>query len=240
MDDAWIILGLNFSWAPRYWPLMLQGLWLTVRLVALSGLIGFALALLVGLARVSRNPLVNGLALGFTSLIRGTPLLVQIFILYYGLGSLFAAFPEIRQTWAWPYLRDAFPYLVLALSLSVAGYVGEIIRGALLAVPRGELEAARAFGHQGIGLLRRIWLPRALQGIIPTLAGETVLLLKSTALASTIAVVDLVGAANRVRTNTLIAYEPLIAVAVVYLILTLIIEAGFRRVEAHYAGAYRR
>jgi polar amino acid transport system permease protein len=240
MLDGGIILGLNFSWVTRYWPLMLEGLWTTLVLLFWSGLLGFALALLVGLARISRNLLLNGAALGFTSIIRGTPLLVQIFILYYGMGSLFAAFPAIRQTFLWPYLRDDLPYLILALTLSVGGYVGEIIRGALLSVPKGEIEAGRAYGLSGFTLLRRIWLPRALQGIVPTLAGETVLLLKSTALASTIAVVDLLGAANRVRTNTLIAYEPLIAVAVVYFVLTMVIERGFKLVERRATRAYRR
>ena len=144
----------------------------TFWLMLWSGLLGFALAVAVGIGRTSPNWFINGPCYAFTSVIRGTPLLVQIFLLYYGLGSLFAQTPFIRQTFLWPYLRDGFWYVVLALTLSVGGYVGEVVRGALLSVPRGEMEAARAYGFRGFGLLRRIWLPRALQAMMPTLAGR--------------------------------------------------------------------
>ncbi|MGH8353163.1 MAG: ABC transporter permease subunit, partial [Pseudomonas sp.] len=160
---------------------------------------------------------------------RGTPLLVQIFILYYGVGSLFASYPLIRGSALWPYLREGFWYVTLALILSVGAYVGEVLRGGLRSVPRGELEAGRAYGMGRWLLLRRVWLPRALQILKPTLAGESVMLLKSTALASTVAVTDLLGAANLVRAQTLRVYEPLLAVAVIYIILAFLIEHGFSR-----------
>ena len=108
-----------------------------------------------------------------------------------------------------------------------------------MSVPRGEIEAARAYGFRGLRLLRRIWLPRALQSMMPTLAGETVLLLKSTALASTVAVVDLLGAANIVRAQTFRVYEPLLFVALAYFLATLAIERVFRVLEQRYAKAYR-
>jgi polar amino acid transport system permease protein len=230
---------MTFAWLERYVPLFLEGAITTFWLVVLSGILGFALAVAIGVGRTSSNWLINAPCYAFTSVIRGTPLLVQIFILYYGLGSLFAQTPAIRQTFLWPYLRDGFWYVVLALTLSVGGYVGEVVRGALLSVPRGELEAARAYGFRGVALLRRIWLPRALQAMMPTLAGETVLLLKATALASTVAVVDLLGAANRVRADTFRVYEPLLFVAVIYFLATLLIERGFRVLERRYARAYR-
>jgi polar amino acid transport system permease protein len=126
------------------------------------------------------------------------------------------------------------------LTLSVGAYVGEIVRGALLSVPRGEMEAARSYGFRGAALVRRIWLPRALQAMMPTLAGETVLLLKATALASTVAVVDLLGAANIVRAQTFRVFEPLLFVAVVYFIATLAIERGFLVLERRFGKAYRR
>jgi polar amino acid transport system permease protein len=230
---------MTFFWLPKYYPLLIEGLITTLWLVLFSGILGFALAVAVGLGRISRNRFIANICLGFTSVIRGTPLLIQIFILYYGLGSVFAAMPAIRQTFLWPYLREGFWYVVLALTLSVAGYVGEIIRGALLSVPRGEIEAGRAYGFSGFKLLWRIWLPRAIQSILPTLAGETVLLLKSTALASTVAVVDLLGAANIVRAQTYRVYEPLLFVAVGYLVLTLVIERVFRVYEQRVAKIYR-
>ena len=103
----------------------------------LSGIFGFALAVAIGVGRTSRNWLINGPCYAFTSIIRGTPLLVQIFILYYGLGSLFAQTPFIRQSFLWPYLRDGFWYVVLALTLSVGGYVGRgRARGAAVGAAR--------------------------------------------------------------------------------------------------------
>ncbi len=230
---------MTFFWLPKYYPLLIEGLVTTLWLVLFSGILGFALAVAVGLGRISPNRFIASLSLGFTSVIRGTPLLIQIFILYYGLGSFFAATPGIRQTFLWPYLREGFWYVVLALTLSVGGYVGEIIRGALLSVPRGEIEAARAYGFSGFKLLRRIWLPQAIQAILPTLAGETVLLMKTTALASTVAVIDLLGAANIVRAQTYRVYEPLLFVAVGYLVLTLVIERVFRIYEQRVAKIYR-
>jgi len=143
---------------------------------------------------------------------------------------VFASYPLLRGSWLWPYLREGFWYVTLALILSVGAYVGEVLRGGLRAVPRGELEAGRAYGMSPLLLLRRVWLPRALQILKPTLAGESIMLLKSTALASTVAVTDLLGAANLVRAQSLRIYEPLLAVAVIYICLAFLIEYGFSRV----------
>lgn len=230
---------MDFSWLPKYGWILVEGAWRTLLLVLFSGVLGFAGAVLVGFGRVSRNPFIASVSLAFTSVIRGTPLLVQIFIIYYGVGSLFASWPAVRETIFWPILREGFFYVVLALAISEAGYVGEVVRSALQAVPRGEIEAARAFGMVPFTILRRIWLPRALQSILPTLAGETVLLLKATALASTVTVIDLLGAANVVRAQTYRTYEPLLFVAVGYLLLTLAIERLFGRLERHYGRARR-
>lgn len=231
---------MEFSWLPEYSGLLLDGLATTIAILVLSGTIGFAIALLVGFGRVSQSPTIALPCLAFTSVIRGTPLLVQLFLLYYGLGSVFATIPAIRDTWAWVILRNGFWYVVAALAISTGGYGAEVVRAALRAVPRGELEAGRVFGMSGFLLLRRIWLPRALQAILPTLAGETVLLLKATALAFTVAVTDLMGAVERIRAVTFRTYEPLLFVALGYLLLTLLIERAFRGLERRYARAHRR
>lgn len=231
---------MDFSWLPKYGPLLVQGAWVTIKLLVVSAIIGNLLAVLVGFGRISRNWLVAKLALAFTSVIRGTPLLVQIYLIYYGLGSVFAAWDAIRATFLWDYLREGYWYMVVALAISTAGYTGEVVRVALLSVPRGEIEAGRAFGLSGFQVIRRIWLPRALSAVLPTLAGETVLLLKSTALAFTITVVDLMGAVNVIRAQTFRTYEPLLFVAVGYFVLTMLVEQLFKLVEARYARAYRR
>jgi polar amino acid transport system permease protein len=220
---------MDFEWLLTYQSYFVPALQTTLELLLYAGTLGFALALLVGFARLSTQPLIAWAALCFTNTIRGTPLLVQIYVLYYGLGSLFAEFPSVRESFLWDYLREGFWYVVLALAISVGAYVGEVIKGGLRGVPKGELEAARALGMPWLLMVRRIWLPRALQILLPSLAGETVLLLKSTALASTVAVMDVLGAANFVRSQTLRTYEPLLATALVYLLLALLIEFLFRR-----------
>jgi len=219
------------EWTLEYAALLGRGLQTTISLLLISSLLGFGLAVLVALARMSKNRLVAKASLFYTSVLRGTPLLIQIYIFYYGLGSLFAQFPLMRGSFLWPYLRDGYWYIVFALVLSVGAYVGEVIRGGLLAVPKGEMEAASAFGMTPRQSLLRVRLPRAMRLLLPTLAGETVMLLKSTALASTIAVIDLLGAANVVRAQTLQVYQPLLLVAGVYVCLTFLIEALFAFAE---------
>jgi len=219
------------AWIVEYLALLGRGLQTSISLLLISSVLGFVLAVLVALARLSKNRLVAKASLFYTSVLRGTPLLIQIYIFYYGLGSLFAQFPLIRGSFLWPYLRDGYWYIVFTLVLSVGAYVGEVIRGGLLAVPKGEMEAASAFGMTPRQSLLRVRLPRALRLLLPTLAGESVMLLKSTALASTIAVIDLLGAANVVRAQTLQVYQPLLLVAGVYVCLTFLIEALFAFAE---------
>jgi polar amino acid transport system permease protein len=203
----------------------------TLQLLSVSIIIGMLLAIPIGLVQVTGPRWLAVLARSFCTVIRGTPLLIQLWLLYYGLGSLFPLVPGIRESFLWPVLRDAFPYAVLAFSLSVAGYEGEVMRGAFKSVPKGELEAARAFGMSRFTVLRRIWLPRALQNVLPTLAGEFVLTLKATPLAATITVFDVYGVGSIVRQETYRIYEPLLLVAGIYILLTAIIVLLFRWLE---------
>lgn len=221
---------MNFAWLPEYLPILVEGFWRTLLLMFLAGLFGFLLAIPIGLAQTRRG-LLSTLSRGFTTTIRGTPLLVQVYLIYYGVGDLLAQTPEIRQSFLWPYLRDGFWYAVLAFTISTAAYEGEIIRGGLLAVPRGEIEAARACGMSPMLILRRIWLPRAIHVSLPALSGEAILLLKSTPLAATITVIDLMGAANIIRAQTFRVYEPLLLVAGVYIVLAVVIAVVFRYLE---------
>jgi polar amino acid transport system permease protein len=216
---------------PRYQAMILRGIGNTLILLVLTMVIGMALAIPLGLAQAVGPWWLAVPARGFCGLIRGTPLLLQLFLLYYGIGSLFPGIPGIRDSWAWPILRDAWYYAILGLSLSVAGYEGEVMRGAFKAVPHGQLEAARAMGMPRATIFRRIWLPQALQSVLPTLGGETVLQLKATPLVAMITVVDIYAVASRVRSETLITYEPLMLLAVVYMAITGVIVLIFRWFE---------
>ena len=205
---------------PKYQALILRGIGNTLILLVLTMVIGMALAIPLGLAQAVGPWWLAWPARGFCGLIRGTPLLLQLFLLYYGIGSLLPGIPGIRESWAWPILRDAWYYAILGLSLSVAGYEGEVMRGAFKSVPHGQLEAARAMGMPRFTIFRRIWLPQALHRVLPTLGGETVLQLKATPLVAMITVVDIYAVASRVRSETLITYEPLMLLAVVYMAIT--------------------
>lgn len=217
---------------PKYHALILRGIGNTLILLVLTMGIGMALAIPLGLAQAVGPWYLAVPARVFCSVIRGTPLLLQLFLLYYGVGSLFPGIPGIRDSMFWPILRDAWYYAVLGLSLSVAGYEGEVMRGAFKAVPHGQLEAARAMGMPRFTIFRRIWLPQALQRVLPTLGGETVLQLKATPLVAMITVVDIYAVASRVRSETLITYEPLLLLAVVYLAITGLIVTLFRWFES--------
>ncbi len=223
---------MRWDWLPNYYGLALAGIWRTIWMLVVTCAVGFMIAVPLGLAQAAGPRWLAWPAKAFCTAIRGTPLLLQLWLLYFGLGSLFPQFPWIRQSELWPYLRQAWPYGVLALTLSFAAYEGEVMRGAFAGVPRGQLEAARAFGMRRWKIFRRIWLPQAVSRALPTLAGETVLQLKATPLVATITVVDIYAVASRVRQDTFIVYEPLLLLALVYLCVTGIIVFAFRRLEA--------
>jgi polar amino acid transport system permease protein len=222
---------LQWHWLPEYAPLIVRGIWNTLWILALTVFLGTIFAIPLGLAQAAGPWYLAAPARVFCTLIRGTPLLLQLWLLYYGLGSLFPSIPWIRQSDFWPILRQAWPYAVLALTLSFAGYEGEVMRGAFKGVPRGQLEAARAMGMPRFTILRRVWLPQAFLRALPTLGGETVLQLKATPLIATITVMDVYEVANRVRRETLITYEPLILLALIYMAIAGLIVLAFRRME---------
>ncbi|XKE47287.1 ABC transporter permease subunit [Halomonas organivorans] len=226
---------MRWDWLFEYREAILGGLWLTLGLLVTTSVAGFLLAVPLGLMQVTGPRPLAWLARGFCTLIRGTPLLLQIWLLYYGLGSLFPYLPGVRQTWLWPYLTESWPYAFAALTLSFAGYEGEVMRGAFAGVPKGELEAARSLGMHPLTILRRIWLPRAVQRVLPTLNGELIIQLKATPLVATIAAVDTYAVFGRIRQETYLVYEPLLLMALIYLILAGLITLGFSSLERSWS-----
>ncbi len=231
---ALIVIYGRWGWLaePKYQTLIVRGITNTLILLVLTMGIGMAMAIPLGLAQAVGPWWLAAPARGFCGLVRGTPLLLQLFLLYYGIGSLFPGIEGIRESWMWPILRDAWYYAIFGLAISVAGYEGEIMRGAFKGVPHGQLEAAKAMGVPRFTLFRRIWLPQALHKVLPTLGGETVLTLKATPLVAMITVVDIYAVASRVRSETLITYEPLLLLALVYVVITAGIVVLFRRFES--------
>ena len=226
-----VVWFMRWDWLPKYSGRLVSGVGVTLMMLFSTAILGFLLAVPIGLVQVTGPRPLKWLAAGFCTIIRGTPLLLQLWLLYYGLGSLFPQFPEIRNSFLWPYLREAWPYGVAALTISFAAYEGEVMRGAFAGVPSGELEAARAYGMSPFTMFRRIWLPRAIHRALPTLNGETVLQLKSTPLVATITVIDGYAVISKVRQETYITYEPLLLLALIYLCLTAVLVVGFRYLE---------
>ncbi|MFO1172188.1 MAG: ABC transporter permease subunit [Hyphomicrobiaceae bacterium] len=226
---------------PQYALMFAKGTVNTIIMLIASVGFGFLLAIPIGLVQVTGPKPLAWLARGFCTVIRGTPLLVQLWLFYYGLGEFLPSIP--RDIWnadilfglsgitAKDILVSAWPYALLAFTLNFAGYEGEIMRGAFAGVPKGELEAARAFGMSKGKLLRRIWLPRAVHQALPTLAGEVVLQLQSTPLVATVTIADAFFVNTKVRQDLLIPYEPLMLLALIYMILTAIVVLIFARLE---------
>lgn len=226
-----IAATMRWDWLPKYYGDLLAGVWVTLIILFSSSILGMLLAIPLGLFQVTGPKPLAWTAKIFCTIIRGTPLLLQLWLIYYGVGSLFPQVPGLRDSFLWPYLREAWPYGVLALTMSFAGYEGEVMRGAFAGVPHGELEAASAYGMSPFTRLRRIWLPRALHRALPTLTGEVVLQLKATPLVATITVVDAYAVISKIRQETYIVYEPMLLLALIYLCLTGILVVAFRYFE---------
>lgn len=206
---------------------LLAALPTTLALFVLSIGLGGILALSVVWMRVSRNPVLERIAAGYIFIFRGSPLMIQMFLVYYGLSQ----FPEVRHSFAWPVLKDAFACAVISLAFCTAGYTAEIFRGGLLAVPGREIEAGRATGMSGLTLLRRIIAPIALRQALPAYSTEIVLMLKSTALASLVTVWEVTGVAQRIISQTYRTMEVFLCAAAIYLILNFIIVRLFALLE---------
>jgi polar amino acid transport system permease protein len=222
---------MDFSWILPYRDLLLHGAFLTCVLLVISVTCGFVIAIFLAIAQVSSNPILRGFGKAYCTFFRGTPLLIQLWLIYYGLGSYLPYVPGLKSSFLWPIMREGLFFAAIALTLNFAAYQGEILRGALLAVPKGELEAARAVGMSPSMILRRIWLPRAIRIGLPTFAGEVILQLKATPIVFSVTVMDIYGAAYKIRQDTLLVYEPLIFVAAFYVLLTLLITQFFRKLE---------
>jgi octopine/nopaline transport system permease protein len=192
---------------------------ITLGLFLLSIALGGLLALGVVSMRLSQSAVLRAIAKAYVFVFRGSPLLVQMFLIYYGLGQ----FAAVRHSIAWPLLRDPFACAVISLALCTTAYTSEIFRGGFLAVPLREIEAARACGMSGLLLLRRIIAPIALRQALPAYSTEIVLMMKSTALASLITVWEMTGVAQRIIAQTYRTMEVFICAAAIYLLLNFII-----------------
>ncbi len=208
-------------------PMLLEGAGMTVQLVALALVVGMCLAIPLALARVSKYPALWMPVYGFIFIFRGTPLLVQIFIVYYGFGQSEA----VRESFLWPFFKEAYWCAIFTFSLNTSAYTAELLRGAIQAVPHGEIEAARSLGMPRLLMLRRVVVPRAFRLALPAYGNEIILMLKGSALASTITLLDLTGVARVIVARTYAPYELFLMAAIFYLALTLVIVRTLKYAE---------
>lgn len=211
-------------------PLYAAGAWVTLQLLVAALAIGLAAALPLAVLRSLPSAWAWRPVWAFTYVIRGTPLLVQLFLLYYGL----AQFEWVRASAAWPLLKSPWFCAVAAFAINTCGYTVEILHGAIKAVPHGEVEAARALGMGRWQALRRIVLPQALRRSLPAYSNEVVLMLHGTALASVVTLHDLTGVAREVNSIHYLPFEAFVTAALCYLLLTGVLVGGFRLAERRW------
>ena len=214
------IVAIREGWAAG--PLLV-GLWITLKISAWSLLFALLLGLVAGLGRVSSNPAAFGLATTYVELVRGTPLLVQIFIFYFFIGTVLELSP--------------FTAGVAALAVFTGAYVAEIVRGGIEGVPRGQMEAARSLGMGYAQAMRHVILPQALRRTLPPLAGQFINLIKDSSLVSIIAITDLSKAGREIVSSTFSPFEVWFTVALMYLALTGSLSLLVRRLERRLAAS---
>lgn len=221
---------MNWNWQAiiDYFPDLLKASVTTIELVVLSCALGLIFGTIIGLWRLSPILWLRAIPTAYIFFFRGTPLLVQIFLIYYGLGQ----FDSFKKSVLWePIFSQAYWCAIIAFTLNTSGYIGEIVRGAVQAVPKGELEAADAIGMSKFQKLRRITLPRAFGIMIPAYSNEVIFMLKGSALAASITVLELTHKARDIIAVTYLNLEIFFAAGVIYLIISWVFMFAFRLFE---------
>jgi octopine/nopaline transport system permease protein len=210
-------------------PELAAGLAMTIQLTVLSVAVGLCLAVPLGVLRTVNNRWIKGPIYLYTYIFRGTPLLIQLFLIYYGL----AQFEWLRSTFLWDFLREGFWCCIIAFSLNTAAYTTEILRGAIQNVPIGEIEAAQASGMSRLQMLRRIVLPQAFRIMLPAYSNEVIMMMQATSLASLVTVLELTGSARVIIAQNFAPYEVFVTIGLLYLLFTYGLLWLFRRWEGH-------
>jgi arginine/ornithine transport system permease protein len=198
--------------------------------LVISLAVGLLAAVPLAMMRVSKQPAINFPAWLYTYVIRGTPLLAQLYLLYYGL----AQFEAVRTSPLWPWLQSTWFCAVAAFAINTCAYTTEILHGAMKALPAGEVEAAKALGMSRWVMLRRIVVPHALRRALPAYSNEVIFMLHGTALASLVTIMDVTGVARDVNATYYIPFEAFITAAIFYFTMTLVLVGLFHQAEKRW------
>lgn len=213
------------------WPVALQGLQLTVIITIASFIIGQIVMLPIGLALNARSALLRWPARAYTFLIRGSPLLVQLFIVYYGLGQLQA----VRESIFWPIMREPLYCAIIAIGLNSAAYMAVVFSGALQRLPAGQTEAAISLGMSRPDRLRYVLFPQVIRNILPNIGNESILVLKASSLGSAVTIMEMTGVSRAFTARTFAPFEIFITAGAIYLAIGFVLSFLFRWLEKHLA-----
>ncbi len=223
---------MDFSFLPKYLPLLMEGTGVTVALAFFTVLFGTLFGMILAIVRFNPKHIVHRIfaKLGdaYVSFFRGTPLMIQLYILYFGVPQLGVQYPKI------PGVSVAFFVGVLALSINSAAYIAEIFRAGINAVDKGQFEAGRSLGFNELQTLRYIIMPQAVKNILPALGNEFISLIKESAIVSIIGITDLMYQGDKVRVITYRPFETLMAIAFIYYILTASLSAALSAFERRW------
>ncbi|MFN0262957.1 ABC transporter permease [Tepidamorphus sp. 3E244] len=242
----WVALGIVVvdllvseykpSFYARYGPRILGGLWTTIQLVVLSVGIGVLIAVPVTFARASKSRLIGALAFAYVYFFRGTPLLAQTFLVYYGAGQFREA---LESVYLWWFFRDAFNCAVLTFALNTSAYQAEIFRGAIDSVPRGQREAGEALGLSRWRIFRNVVAPQAMIIALRPFGNEIILMIKGSAIASVITVFDLMGETKLAFSRTY-DFQVYLWAAVLYLLMVEILRRVWDKLEERLTRHLKR
>jgi arginine/ornithine transport system permease protein len=221
---------MSFDAIAENLPMYLSGAWTTLLLLLISLSLGLAAAIPLAVLRSLPSPWASRPIWLYTYVFRGTPMLVQLFLIYYGL----AQFEFVRESWAWPWLSSAWFCACLSFVLNTCAYTVEIIAGSIRALPHGEIEAAKSLGMSRWVMLRRIVLPSALRRALPAYSNEAIFMLHGTSLASIVTIMDLTGAARQFNAVSYLPFEAFITAALFYFLLTLSLVGLFHVAERRW------
>ncbi|WP_421847264.1 ABC transporter permease [Marinomonas sp.] len=228
---------MDFSFYLTIIPKLLSGLPITLQLTAISVSLGFILALILALLMQTKQRFITLPVSSFVAIFRGTPLLLQIFLIYYGLGQFRK---ELQFVGLWSFFREPYWCAILALSLNTAAYGSEILRGAIQSVPKGLVEAARASGLSYYLTMRLVVLPIALRQAIPSYGNEIILMVKGTSLASVVTLMEVTGIAHGLISETYRAIEVFVCAGAIYLTINFLIIRGLAALEYRLSPPYMR
>jgi len=212
-------------------PRLLSAAVVTLKLLSLSLFFGIFIGLLFAILRLNKNPLINKFAYGYSYVFRGTPLLVQIFIIYFGLGQI----EYFRSTFLWVVFKEPYWCAIIAFALNTGAYTSEILRSAFQTIKPGIIEAGKSLGISNKIIFYKIQIPVAIRQSLPAYGNEIILMMKGTSLASTVTLMDITGVAKHIVSTTYKPLEIFILAGCIYLFMTFLIHNLIKFLEKKYS-----